>query len=165
MKLTSIEEAIQRRFWTKVFFSEMPPNCWIWLGAKANGYGRFKLHGRCVSTHVLSYKWSHTDYQEGLFVCHHCDNRSCVNPDHLFLGTCSDNMRDAVNKGRIHYQPPRLNGSEAPWAKLNEEQVLSIKIRVSNGESQTELAKEYKVNRSTISLIKRGLRWKHVTIK
>jgi hypothetical protein len=82
------------RFWSKVDKTE---NCWEWTGALTpNGYGRLAHEG----AHRVAYRLTYGDFDQGLFVCHRCDNPKCVRPDHLFLGTQFDNMRDCSTKGR-----------------------------------------------------------------
>lgn len=75
--------------------------CWIWNGAlRKDGYGILKINGRCDGAHRYSYEISKGEIPTGLFVCHKCDVPSCVNPEHLFIGTQEDNMKDSVSKGR-----------------------------------------------------------------
>lgn len=100
-----------------------------------------------------------------LCVCHKCDNPSCVNPDHLFLGTISDNIKDAYNKGRV-VKPPleTLPKGVNKWnAKLNDEIIKEIRARYTTEKiSYRALAKIYKVNYRTIGDIIRKEKWKHV---
>lgn len=74
--------------------------CWIWLAGKRNGYGRFMVNQTLKSAHRLSYEYYIGPIEGELLVCHKCDNPSCVNPKHLFLGTLSDNMQDCIKKKR-----------------------------------------------------------------
>lgn len=75
--------------------------CWEFTGALRSGYGAIKYKGKTCATHRVSYEISNGNIPNGLLVCHKCDNRKCINPEHLFLGTYSENMQDCKNKGRI----------------------------------------------------------------
>lgn len=78
-------------------------NCWNWMAYKNSlGYGRLRVNGVKTLAHRASYVFFTGDIPSGLLVCHRCDNPSCINPEHLFLGTAKDNHRDAVGKGRIN---------------------------------------------------------------
>ena len=88
------------RFFDKI---EMTDSCWLWkagLRGKA-GYGAFKLNGKIISAHRFSYEIHKGEIPNGVFVCHSCDIRKCVNPNHLFLGSPKDNWKDGFDKGRI----------------------------------------------------------------
>ena len=129
--------------------------CWEWTGSLVTGmgYGYFNAGGARYRSHRIAYYLAHNVDPGELLVCHRCDNRKCCNPEHLFLGTTADNMRDASQKGRL---PP---GSKNHQAKLDEEKVRQI--RLSNKTCRA-LADEYGISDMVISLVKRLLRWKHV---
>lgn len=150
---------IADRFWSKVQKSE-DDGCWEWTGNKRSGYGRISAGGRYgvdVSAHRVSWEISNGPITGGLLVCHRCDNRGCVRPDHLFLGTNADNMADMVKKGRS----PRTGrpGEAAPMRKLSQAQVNAIREKSANGTKQKDLVKEYAVSPATICMIISGKRW------
>lgn len=131
--------------------------CWEWTAGKDHGgYGRIKIDGYRQSAHRVAYRLYVGEIKDGLYVLHHCDNRGCVNPSHLFLGTSSDNMHDCVNKGRCE----RASGEKHYLAKLTAEQVKSIRTRRSAGARVIDLAKEFEVSKQNIRMIVRFHTWK-----
>ena len=136
-----------------------PSGCWIWTASKAtNGYGQIKRpkQRRQIPAHRLSYLIHKGEIPEDAVICHTCDVRACVNPEHLFLGSKKDNSLDMVGKGR------HLYGERAPSVKLTEVDVLVILDRIRKGEKQAALAREYGVGPMEISRIKTGKRWGHL---
>lgn len=104
--------------------------CWNWTGAiiEAVGYGRFGMPGGVDYAHRAAWRLFRGEIPEGIHVCHRCDNRRCANPDHLFLGTRSDNMRDCSTKGRIKIPPAsRASSEEHQVAILTNDQVREIR--------------------------------------
>lgn len=116
--------------------------CWLWTGASSKkGYGAFYFRGRQVGAHVASY-WIHVgDVPADLQVLHRCDVRPCVNPEHLFLGTQSDNMQDMVRKGRQKKVGTPQRGELNANLKLSDAQVTEIRALFSTGMRQTEIAR------------------------
>lgn len=147
-------EVIKERFWAKV---NKTHDCWEWMGSKyTNGYGQININKRNCSAHRLSYLINVGEISGGMHVLHDCDNRGCVNPNHLKLGTRSDNMQDAARKKRLGFGETHQN------AKLSEVAVYEIKKKLKEGLSQRLIAEEYNVCQAQISRINRGLRWGHL---
>lgn len=128
-----------------------PDECWDWQGSLAvAGYGHFNHRNKTFHTHRISWEIHYGPIPEGLSVLHKCDRRSCNNPEHLFLGTQTDNIADMVEKGR------------SSLAKLNTKQVISIRAKAAQGNTHTEIATEFSVCLRTISDIVRRATWKHI---
>ncbi len=133
-----------------------PDECWEWTGhRKAGGYGSFVLNGRSERAHRASFIFFHGPIPTGMYVCHRCDNPGCVNPDHLFVGTATDNMQDMLRKGRGKI------GEQHGRHKLTEAQVVEIKEALPTV-SQLSLSRKYGVSGHTIHAISRGWTWAHI---
>lgn len=148
------------RFWCKVDRSGGPDACWNWTGSRIpKGYGNLKWDGKNRRAHRVAWTIAFGSIPIGLHVLHNCDNPSCVNPRHLFLGTNQDNVDDRERKGRNN--PPRR---QKHWKhKLTNDQVADIRKRYSRygvgGESSLALARAFGVNPSTIQRIVRRENW------
>lgn len=153
-------------YWANVDRSGGEKSCWTWRGTlKKRGYGEFTYHGRTWRAHRLSYVSAHGGVPNNLYVCHHCDNPSCVNPAHLFAGTACDNNRDAITKGRRPSQPVGLQhkGEEVHSAVLNEDRVREIRDAYAQGrKDDPTLSREYGVSTTAIYAVINRVKWKHI---
>ena len=149
----------QDRFWAKVDKSN-PNGCWEWTGClHQKGYGLFNWtdDGAGRLAHRFSAKYIGNMDINGLCVCHHCDNRKCINPSHLFVGTIMDNNKDMENKGRRGETGAK--GSINGRAKLTEQQVLEIRALPG---PHSKIAKYYNVSLFTIDNIRARKTWRHI---
>lgn len=141
-------------FWN--FVEKMASGCWEWRGGTTKGYGTY----RDKSAHRVSYERYKGPIPPGMIVCHSCDNPSCVNPDHLWAGTYSDNANDMWSKGRGNRNAGPL-GELNPVSKLKAEQALEI-MRLSGAVSDCELARRYGVSSSAVRSVRIGRTWAHL---
>lgn len=144
----------EERFWSYVGRGGKD-ECWEWSGAPTGGgYGRMSVEDRDRYAHRLSFELHHGDPGDD-FVLHHCDNRLCVNPDHLYAGDQQDNVDDAIERGRWD-----LVGEKNPQSKLTREGAEEVRRRARAGqERQSTIAEDFGVSRSLVSRIKTGKRW------
>ena len=130
--------------------------CWLWEGSLTNkGYGKTS-NSKLV--HRLSYEAFVSEIPKGKCVLHKCDVKNCFNPEHLSVGTLSDNMKDMVKKGRNK----DFTGSKHPGSKLTEQDVLIIREKLKNGYTNRKISKEYGLNESYVSGIKHKRHWHHI---
>lgn len=133
--------------------------CWEWVGLKFNsGYGRFYEMGITYPAHRYSFMLYKGLIPEGKVIMHSCDNKGCVNPAHLTVGTCLDNTRDMINKGRKFLTLGETNGQ----SKLTSEDVFEIRRQAVNGAILCRLAKQYKVSTGLITMIVKRRVWRHI---
>jgi hypothetical protein len=147
----------QDNFWKKV--NKTGKCCWEWTAClNKEGYGAFWANGKDVSAHRFSFQLHHNRLiQEGLCIMHICDNRKCVNPNHLSEGTLHENNTDRMNKGRSAV------GEKQGLSKLTEAQVLEIREKYSQGgTTQQKLGEEYGVSQTVIGYIVRYEIWTHI---
>lgn len=139
--------------------------CWLWLGhIGKTGYGQIKMRStdtRSNGAHRASYELFCGEIGAGALVCHRCDNRSCVNPDHLFLGSYKDNFEDAKKKGRLRWNADRKarapKGEQHHQAKLTWGDVMRIR---ASDDAGIDLAQKYGVTPTQISKIRQGKAWR-----
>lgn len=128
--------------------------CWEWTAwIHPKGYGVLPMggNGKKIRAHRFSWELKHGPIPEGLFALHRCDNRKCVNPEHLFLGDDGDNVRDMVSKGRHGSRKGRTN------RKITEAMAMNIRVMYARGgHSMTKIAEIYGVDQNTISGIVNG---------
>lgn len=158
--MMKITEKNIKNFWKKV---EKTDDCWFWRGAISNtGYGNFcfRKKNKLIQNgaHRFSYILQYGKIPRRKFVCHKCDNPSCVNPLHLFVGTNSENIKDSFNKGRIP-----IRGEKHYRAKLTDESVRHIRnLYATKKYIQLQLAEKFGVTRRHISFIVNKQKWAHI---
>lgn len=152
MKLT-----LRERFLAKVC-PDASTGCWLWQGlVRPDGYGATQYNGKEHGAHRVSWMLFRGEIAPSMVVCHKCDVRACVNPEHLFLGTVAENVRDMTGKGRY----PR--GEKHGSSRLIAEQVSRIKTMLAEDRMyMSEIAREFGVSISTIARIKQGKTWRDV---
>ncbi len=153
---------LKSRFEKFVFYGS-PCGCHYWTGTDSGKpypqqYGKFQILKKQFSAHRISYLLYKGEIPCGLCVCHSCDNRLCVNPDHLFLGTIKDNIMDMYSKNRQYTR----RGSEVNTSKLGASDVLMIRRMAKAGATQTMIAGIYGVRQSSISKIVLNQSWGHI---
>lgn len=156
-----ITTEIMERFWDKV--EKMQSGCWEWqFGCSPKGYARFTINNKTYRASRFILAVLNDIPMNGKWIaCHKCDNPKCVNPDHLWAGTQTENMTDAIQKGRL--KPPCICGELNATSKLTEDQVAQIrKLHAPWKMSYAKLAKRFGVARSTIQAVLQKRSWRHV---
>lgn len=150
-------QSLLERFEEK-YIPEPNSGCWLWTATSVRGgYGMIKSGDKNHLAHRVSWSLYRGDIPDEMLVCHSCDTPACVNPDHLFLGSQKDNMRDMLSKDRL----PSRKGSKNPRAKLSESDIDEIRIALKN-ETKASIASRYGVSPSLIRFIELGDAWAHI---
>jgi hypothetical protein len=149
------------RFYAKVSKTPTERGCLEWLSRCRLGYGMFKIGGKYMRAHRIAWELARSDIPAGMRVCHHCDNRSCVNVEHLFLGTDADNLRDMREKGRDS-TPPIFNGEQNHKAKVTNEQALEMRSEKFVGWKRSEIARHFGISAVMVGNILRHKNWRHL---
>lgn len=153
MKSSDLTERTVEAFWAKVGVAGVN-ECWDWLSSVSGwGYGHLwvKKLNRTVVASRVSYVIAHGEIPDGLFVCHSCDNRRCVNPAHLFLGTAKDNSHDAVRKGRWRNTKSILTAHDIPVIR-----------QMAGTLSNQKIGRRYGVCEAAIRSVIEGRTWRHI---
>lgn len=171
--MTAQQRTAIDRFWRHV---DKTSTCWNYTGNRdKDGYGILRQGfgiSKCKA-HRFSFRLANGDFDERLWVLHSCDNPSCVNPDHLFLGTNIDNVNDMVVKGRVmkgdrHHRklhPEKYpRGERWPTSKLTADKALKIKQLLSSGATLRSLGRVFGVSKQTIAGIRDGRLWSHIVL-
>jgi hypothetical protein len=146
---------LETRFWHNV---NKTADCWEWTGKlDSHGYGYIMREGKMSLAHRIAWLFGHGCVPpRTVCVLHHCDNRKCVNPAHLFLGSRGDNNKDRARKGRSN----PIRGKAHRWARITEEQARAIKNAFG---TCAEISRVYGVSANHVHSIRKGLRWPHLS--
>lgn len=149
----SISERMERYGWTVT-----DSGCWEFNGPLRNGYGQISVPGNRseIASRAAYMAWV-GPIEDGLYVCHKCDNPPCINPAHLFLGTHDENVQDSVSKKRHQY------GTRQWLAKLTDDEALAVREMYATGRyTQKQVGQVFGIGQTAVSAIVRRVNWKHV---
>lgn len=152
MSRSRAKGTVAERLWSRVVVA--PSGCWEWQGyRRPGGHGQIGNEGRLLGTHRVAWELTKGPIPSGMFVCHHCDNPPCCNPEHLFLGTAADNARDMARKGRGRGAEGLSNAN----ARLSDKDVRAIRECMAAGESARAVARDFKVTPEYVGQLARLL--------
>lgn len=147
--------SMETLFWAKVAITADIDKCWEWQASFLQQYGSFKVNRKTRAAHKVAWELTYGEIPNGLWVLHTCDNAKCVNPNHLYLGTSADNVRDRVERGR------GAKGEGQASHKLTYVAVADIRRKHAlEGVAIRALAREYNVSQKAIQCVVRGQSWK-----
>ncbi len=164
MEFTTLTESDKQRFFKKVNQTSNHDECWLWNAGKSKeGYGRFRLNRKLYQATHVSYFLRHNIMPaSGQEVCHKCDNPQCVNPNHLFLGSRSDNMNDCYKKGRLtQIYKGKAKGERNGSAKVTNEIAEEIRRLYNLGIRGKSLTSRFKIHKTNIYRIIRGISYQN----
>jgi len=149
-------KSIGERFWSKVDKSPASGSCWVWKSSiHHKGYGQFRYNGGMKSSHRVAYELSFGKIPTGMSVLHKCDNPICVNPEHLFCGTHTDNMRDMCRKGR--------HSRKKPMARMTASEVIECRRLYALGKATVkDLSKRFSLTFSGMYSVVFGTTWREL---
>jgi hypothetical protein len=152
---------LSERFWGKVFKTE---TCWIWMACcLPTGYGKFGIGSKkdgsrgTIGAHRMAWMLEYGEIPDGMWVLHRCDHPWCVRPNHLWLGTVKDNMRDASEKGRVRI--PHYRGEKNHKAKLTVADVITIR---KSSARTSKLVRAFGISDVQVNNIRSRRSWSHV---
>ena len=158
------DEKMIHRFHLK-FHRLSAEECWPWHGSRSpDGYGEIRFtrsRKKAVATHVAIFVDRREIVPSGMLVCHTCDNPPCVNPNHLYVGSRADNMRDMHDRGLWH--SGQVKGEDNGNSVLKDSDIFQIVSMINGGLTNSAIASRFGVTHSTISLIRLGKKWSHIT--
>ena len=147
-------DKLEERFFSKV---EKGDSCWEWVASKYHdGYGAYYFNGKQGRAHRVSWEMKNGEIPENMYILHRCNNRTCVNPKHLYLGTHQDNMNDLARAGT-------LKGIGHPSAKVTEREVRTIRhLWEKKIYTQIKIAEMFNISHKTVNGITTNTNWKHI---
>jgi hypothetical protein len=163
-----LDAATELRFWAKVKKTENTDDCWEWQAGRTgpNSYGKFRYQGKVYDAHRFVYEMLNGPINDSkLFVCHKCNNRGCVNPNHLYLGTSKDNVADMWKAGNAYdlKNARKVRGSENGQTNLTEDFVIQLRDDYKAGRIKYAAARnKYGIAKTTFYRIVRRENWKHI---